>query len=219
MTPTASPAKAKWKRSKISLLYLPRPLEGPEGDCPIDTDDVFLSMIIKWSGSEAVSQDVVPMHVFVPELANSHRLSVLPLVHWGLAASLALPLPVDQETAVRVWLHPHSDLLLKSAVVLAFRVLWVVDPRHPMGVSSFNQPGHPLLLEPAHLVVRPELVLHSQGVGRLILHGIAFKLELFIRTAPEFERTTAHHSVFSLPWSALEEIGESFLGAGLGCNV
>ena len=117
-------------------------------------------MIILGNQSETVGEDVVAVNVVVPELANSHCLPCLPLVHWRLTPSLALPLPVNQETMVCVGLLPHPYLLLECSIVLALWVVGVVDASHAVRMPLLDQPVHPLPLIPTHLLLKPRLMLH-----------------------------------------------------------
>jgi hypothetical protein len=78
------------------------------------------------------------MHVLVTELADRYRLALFPFVHWRHAALLLLPVAVQQERSVAVWLLSNASFFLVEAVERGVGIFWMVDASHAVGVSSIN---------------------------------------------------------------------------------
>lgn len=87
------------------------------------------------------------MDVLITELADVYSLSGLPFVHWGLASSLLLPVPVEQMAPMTVRLLSHTYLLFVYAIVMALRVFVMVDAGHPVRVAARYQAVHSFFLE------------------------------------------------------------------------
>lgn len=160
------------------------------------------------------------MHVLVAKPAQGYRLPLLPLVHRGHAALLGLPVAVDQEGAVAVGLLPHPHLLREGLVVLALRVLGVVDARHAVRVPPLYQPRHPLLLVAGHQRRGVLLVAQRDGVGRLELDRVALVLEGVLGRAAQLDFPAADGPLVpSFLLAAAEEAGERGLLLLLGRDV
>lgn len=93
------------------------------------------------------------MDVFVPKLAHSDVLLILPLIHGRSAPLLLLPIPIDEESLMGIGLLPDPYFFMVCIVKLALRVLWVVNTRDAMGMALADQTYHAFFLEATRTVL------------------------------------------------------------------
>lgn len=82
-----------------------------------------------------------------------------------------------------VWLLPYSNLLFVQAVVLALRILRVIDSCHSVRVAALNQSIHSLFSEPIYCLEWMLFTRHGYRISGLKFDGVTLEFEVFIRIA------------------------------------